>query len=123
MNYDKLIKNIEVLSARKGVKKINACIESGVGKNFLSNLYRGSEPRAEKIKQLADYFNVSTDYLLGNENGSDNTPATERQLKFALFGTADIDDSILEDVKNIAKVLAKKKDDDNKEESDNDNTQ
>lgn len=61
---------------------------------------------------FAAYFNVSTDYLLGNETKSEDTPATDRQLKFALFGTTDIDDELLEDVKKIAQIqleLKKKK--------------
>lgn len=58
---------------------------------------------------FAAYFNVSTDYLLGNEAKSDDTPATDRQLKFALFGTTEIDDALLEDIKSIAKTLKDRK--------------
>lgn len=67
MNTEQLIKNIEKLSAEKGVNKTNAFIECGAGKNFISNLLKGSEPSIGKIEQIADYFGVSIDYLLGNE--------------------------------------------------------
>ncbi len=53
---------------------------------------------------FASYFNVSTDYLLGNETKSPTTPATDDQIKFALFGTTEIDDELYEDVKRIAKI-------------------
>lgn len=78
MKYEKLIQNIELLSAQKGIKKTNALIESGVGKNFLFNINRGSDPSTEKIRQLAAYFNVSTDYLLGN---TDNPQSTKSDIE------------------------------------------
>ena len=36
----------------------------GLGKNSLYGLKR-NQPSAERLQQIADYFNVSTDYLLG----------------------------------------------------------
>lgn len=82
MKYEKLIQNIELLSAQKGIKKTNALIESGVGKNFLFNINRGSDPSTEKIQQLATYFNVSTDYLLGNTDNPQN-PKVDVDLETA----------------------------------------
>ena len=35
-----------------------------LGKNSLYGLKR-NQPSAERLQQIADYFNVSTDYLLG----------------------------------------------------------
>ncbi len=109
MSYEKLIQNIERLSAERGVNKTTALVDSGAGKNFIYNINRGSDPSTEKIQKLAAYFNVTTDYLLGNETKSDDTPATDRQLKFALFGTTDIDDDLLEDIRSIAKTLKDRK--------------
>ena len=65
MNTEQLIKNIEKLSAEKGINKTNALIECGAGKNFISNLMKGSEPSITKVQQIADYFGVTIDYLLG----------------------------------------------------------
>lgn len=65
MTYDKLIQNIDELSSKKGVNRTTALTQSGVGKNFVYNINKGSAPSSEKIQQLADYFDVSTDYLLG----------------------------------------------------------
>ena len=36
----------------------------GLGKNSLYGLKR-NQPSGERLQQIADYFNVSTDYLLG----------------------------------------------------------
>lgn len=71
MTYEKLINNIELLSAEKGVNKTTALVESGVGKNFIYNLNKGSAPSTGKIQQLAEYFGVSTDYLLGRTDITD----------------------------------------------------
>lgn len=86
MTYEKLFKNIELLSAKSGVSKTTALIQSGVGKNFFYNINKGSAPSAEKIQLLANYFNVSTDYLLGNSDNPHNNiqefdPLTTEAIK------------------------------------------
>ena len=64
----------------------------------------GSAPNVEILAIIANYFDVSTDYLLGKDTAATNTPATDAQLKFALFGTTEVDDELLEDVKKLAKI-------------------
>lgn len=86
MTYDKLIQNIDKLSSKKGVNRTTALTQSGVGKNFIYNINKGSAPSSEKIQQLADYFNISTDYLLGNTDNlqsvkSDVDPQTAEAIK------------------------------------------
>ncbi len=105
MSYEKMIQNIERLSAERGVSKTTALVNSGVGKNFICNINRGSNPSTEKIQQLAAYFNVTTDYLLGNENK--NAPSvSDEDIKFALFkGTEEITDEMYEEVKAFAKFV------------------
>lgn len=90
MNTEQLIKNIEKLSAEKGVNKTNAFIECGAGKNFISNLLKGSEPSIGKIEQIADYFGVSIDYLLGNEPIKSNISQiipSDKIYKIPVFAT------------------------------------
>ncbi len=85
MAYENLIHNIEQLSAEKGINKTTALIESGVGKNFIYNINKGSAPSIEKLQQLAAYFQISTDYLLGISNNSqthnDTDPQTAEAVK------------------------------------------
>ena len=38
MSYEKLIQNIERLSAERGVNKTTALVDSGAGKNFIYNI-------------------------------------------------------------------------------------
>ncbi|NTN51314.1 helix-turn-helix transcriptional regulator [Enterococcus faecium] len=37
------------------------------GENYFYSLNAGKQPTAEKLQEIADYFNVSVDYLLGRE--------------------------------------------------------
>ena len=69
-----LLERIDKLCAERGIKRTTAFEESGVKKNFGTNL-KTSKPTYTKLKQLADYFNVTVEYLLGieNEAGSLNT--------------------------------------------------
>ena len=83
-----------------------------------------STPNPETLSKIADYFNVSVDYLLGKtdikkapahgEQGRDEFELSDgmENLKFALFGgdgIEDIDDEMMEDVKAYAKFKLQQK--------------
>lgn len=59
-----LIDRIEKLCEEKGVSLNEAFVESKVGKNFKSNL-NYAEPTLGKLSLLADYFDVTVEYLKG----------------------------------------------------------
>lgn len=67
MDKQTLLKNIDFLCKQKGISRNTAFTESQVGKNFVSNMKK-SNPTMGKITMLANYFNVSVDYLLGKED-------------------------------------------------------
>ncbi|WP_281666629.1 helix-turn-helix domain-containing protein [Enterococcus faecium] len=53
--------------AKKQGKSLNKVEEDlGYGKNVLYRL-KNSNPSTERLQEIADYFNVSVDYLLGRE--------------------------------------------------------
>lgn len=56
-----------------------------LGKNSLYGLKR-NQPSAERLQQIADYFNVSTDYLLGR---TDN-PAIANNDTIASYTSEDL---------------------------------
>lgn len=70
-NRELLIDRIKELSQAKSISATKALQESGAGKDFIANLKKGQAPSIEKIAIVADYFNVSVDYLLGKEETSD----------------------------------------------------
>lgn len=78
---------------------------------------KGTDPRNATLAKIADYFGVSTDYLLGKENEKAPTSAGERsvsdaELKFALWGDCeDVDDDDLADVRRYAAFVRERKKD------------
>jgi transcriptional regulator with XRE-family HTH domain len=66
-----LLKNrITDLCTKKGINMTTAFEQSGVGKNFMSNL-KNSNPSKKNLFLLAEYFGVSVEYLLGDESESE----------------------------------------------------
>jgi len=60
-------KRIYNLMEERNVKQMALALEIGVTQATLSRNINGiHEPKAEVIEKIAKYFNVSTDYLLGN---------------------------------------------------------
>lgn len=49
-------------------------MNANMGKNLFDNMKRGTIPSVEKIHKIADYLNVSVDYLLGR---TDNPTVNE----------------------------------------------
>ena len=70
MNKGLLMERITALCKEKGVNLTTAFEQSGVGKNFRSNL-KTSNPSDKNLYLLAKYFNVSIEYLLGEETEED----------------------------------------------------
>ena len=64
MDKDLLIERIDLLCKERKIRPTTAYIESGVGKNFKSNL-SVANPTLGKITLLAEYFGVAREYLLG----------------------------------------------------------
>lgn len=63
-----------------------------------------SEPDRDMILQLASYFDVSTDYLLGHE--TEQPVPSDEAIKFALFGGGgEITDAMYNEVKQFAKMV------------------
>lgn len=96
-----LAENIKRLASQRGIKKTEACVASGAGKSFISNMIgKDQAPSFDKVLQLAQYFDVSIDYLIGY-----NEHSTEDTVKTYLFGTTNVDDDIFNQVKQYAKFL------------------
>nr|DAT07727.1 MAG TPA: repressor protein [Caudoviricetes sp.] len=55
---------IKELAKKRGISLNQLEEKLGIGKNSLYGLKR-NQPSAERLQQIADYFDVSIDYLLG----------------------------------------------------------
>lgn len=63
----------------------------------------GATPNSEALMKLADYFGVTTDYLLGRSNGDYS------DVKVALFGgDGEVTDEMWDEVKQFADYVKSK---------------
>ena len=64
MDKEILMSRLQEIALERNQTLTNIFLNSGVGKNFKSNL-NYANPSLGKITMLANYLNVSVDYLLG----------------------------------------------------------
>ena len=109
MFYDKYCE----LCKQKGISPSAAAIEMGINKGTVSIWKsKGTTPQTAILGKIADYFGVSVDYLLGNDQ-KQKTPAetgertvSDEDIMFALFnGADDITDEMFEEVKRFAQFI------------------
>ncbi len=104
------------LCAEKGLTPSGAAAKIGFNRASVTVWKNsGAAPRQELLVKIADFFEVSTDYLLGLEKR--RTPAmldgrrlNDAELKFALWGSSEeITDEDLEDVLRYAEFIRERK--------------
>lgn len=74
-------------SRSKTMKQVTT--DLGYSENYFYSLKSGKQPTAERLSEIADYFNVSTDYLLGRTDEpkiADKTKVTDADLDDVLDG-------------------------------------
>lgn len=109
-----IVDKIRALANSKGMSLPILESSLGLGNGTISRWNKGA-PNTGKLAKVADYFNVSIDYLLGREDKKDvdtskiEHSVSDNDIKFALFGDSEIDDEIFESVKNFAKFAAEQK--------------
>ncbi len=103
------------LCDKKGVSCNKAALELGLSNATVPKWRRtGATPHGQTLIKIADYFGVTTDYLL---NATEKAPTvsgersiSDDELKFALWGNSDeIDDDDLEDVRRYAAFVRERK--------------
>lgn len=104
------------LCQQAGKKPSAVAEELGINKSNVSNWKKnGYTPRGTALQRIADYFGVSTSYLLGHESPAGTTPPgtrviSDEEIMFALWGDAtDIDQEDLADVKRYAAFVRERK--------------
>lgn len=63
MFYDAFV----YLCNKNNISPSAAAVDMGFQKSVVTRWKKGTIPRDANLQKVADYFNVSTDYLLGNE--------------------------------------------------------
>lgn len=108
----------EMLCKEKGKTPTGVAVELGIGRATVSYWKSGKTPKQVILNKIAEYFDVTTDYLLGNSNDRKpiNTDITDNDIKFALFGgDGEITDEMYDDVKKFAQFIKEKYENDKKE--------
>ena len=108
---NELYKKIEELCLKRGKNITEMCNESGAPRGSLTDLKKGriSSLNVSTLAKISAYFNVPVDFFLdGEETKKAPTDEGERtigddEIKFALLGTKEINDDVLDRVKQFAK--------------------
>lgn len=86
----KLAKRIKKLRSEKGITQQQLADKIGVSRATVAGYEsRGKEPPYDTLQKIANYFNVSTDYLLGNTE--EKSPADK--IKKALTDDPELSDA------------------------------
>ena len=69
---------IKLLAKKRDSNLKTIAVELGYGENYFYSIKSGKSPSSEKLQEIADYFGVSTDYLLGRtDNPNTNSEASK----------------------------------------------
>lgn len=109
----------EELRQKKGVSRQKACEDCGYARTAWNKWKLGAVPNGEGLQTIADYFGVTTDYLLtGEETKKAPTQegereVTDREIKAAFFRGADMTDKEMdaawEDVMDLRDIVIRKR--------------
>ncbi len=97
----------KALCDQKNVSVYRACTDIGLNRAAVAKWKNGGKPNGTTAAKLAEYFDVTTDYLLGRSE--ERAPAekpravSDEEIKFALFGgDGEITDAMYEEVRRFA---------------------
>lgn len=102
---------IKALCQNKGITVSRLALELGFSKSTFSWIKNYPERKVSTTtaQRIADYFNVSVDYLLTGDKSEKPPIITENDLKVALFnGDQEVTDEMWQEVKNFAEMVALK---------------
>ena len=103
----------KLLCEKKGVSPKKATEDIGLSNSITTKWKKtGATPKGDTLQRIADYFGVTTDYLLTGEE-TKKAPTQEGQrkvsdddIKFALFGgDGEITDAMYDEVKRFAQMV------------------
>ena len=105
-----LYETIAALCEQRGIKPGRMCNELGISRGAITDLKAGRKQSlsAETLSKIANYFEVTVDYLLGSDEKNDLAPkrkVTDDDIKFALFGGGPVSDAQYEEVKQFVRFI------------------
>lgn len=109
---------LKELRLSKGLSQQKVADFLGVSQQAYANYESGKrKPEYDLIIKLSNFFDTSTDYLLGNADikkaPGQKPEVTDEDIQFALFGGR-VDDETFEDVKRYAAFVKARKEQEKK---------
>ncbi|HEO8369034.1 TPA: helix-turn-helix domain-containing protein [Streptococcus agalactiae] len=107
---------IDELAKKRGVSLQKVATDIGLSENYIYNLKNKKTANTEPIEKIANYFQVSTDYLLGRTDNpniaKDNQGYTSDDLrkmaeKAKTFDGKPLTDSDIDAIQNIIEIYLK----------------
>jgi transcriptional regulator with XRE-family HTH domain len=100
----------KALCDQKNISVYRACTDIGLNRSAVAKWKNGGKPNGTTAAKLAEYFDVTTDYLLGQSEekqpGSMPRVVSDDEIKFALFGgDGEITDAMYDEVKQFAAFI------------------
>jgi len=98
----------KALCDEKNISVYRACTDIGLNRSAVAKWKDGGKPNGTTAAKLADYFGVTTDYLLGQseQRVPDRPVVSDDDIKFALFGgDGEITDEMYDEVKRFAQFI------------------
>ena len=104
---------LEQLMREQNINQVGLSSEIGVTQSTLSRNINGvHRPKAEIVERIANFFNVSTDYLLGKTDDRNATASAAPELegvKLALYNqTEELTEEQLQDVLKFVEFIKNK---------------
>lgn len=98
---------LKELRKNKGMYQKDLADALSISKGAIAMWETGKRtPDIEMLKRIAEYFQVSVDYLVDGTFGNEAECITDNDIKFALFnGIEGITDEMYEEVKSFAEYV------------------
>lgn len=100
----------------RGITPNKACLEMGLSRSLAAKWKNtGANPSFDVLTKMAEYFGVTTDFLLGKSEqkekpSEESKGASAEDIQFALWGEHDeITEELYQDVQDYARYLMEKK--------------
>lgn len=97
----------KALCDERNISVYRACTDIGLNRSAVAKWKDGGKPNGTTAGKLAEYFGVTTDYLLGQSDVREPIRrVSDADIKFALFGgDGEITDEMYEEVKKFAAFI------------------
>lgn len=115
-----IAENIKKTAKASNIQLKDMLLDLSLNKNTLSNMYNGSMLKGDSLARIADYLDVSVDYLLGREPSSEtkkdgsaealppDTPLTPYQKQLVEFAESLTEEEVKKVLSYIRFVLSER---------------